>query len=192
MGYVMEITKQELRKQYRAIRNAFPVDARQRESRQVCERLTDMRLYREADAVLCYLSYGSELETDCLIHKALNDRKTVAVPVIKGTEMVFCRIYPDTEYRRNGYGISEPVSEELVQPELFSSVLLILPGLCYDSEGGRIGYGGGYYDRYIAAHGAGTKLHVVSLALSCQFYDGNIPMEKHDIRPDEIIYREGI
>lgn len=188
----MGITKQELRKQYRAIRNTFPVDARQRESRQVCEQLTDMQLYREVDAVLCYLSYGSEFETDSLIHKALDDGKTVAVPVIKGTDMIFCRIDSDTEYRQNGYGISEPVSEELVQPELFSSVLMILPGLCYDSEGGRIGYGGGYYDRYLAAHRTGTKLHVVSLALSCQYYDGSIPMEKHDVRPDMIIYREGM
>lgn len=188
----MKITKQELRRQYRAIRNAFSAVDRHRESRKVCEQLAGLHLYTESDAVLCYLSYGSEFETDSLIHKALNDGKKVAVPVIQGTEMLFCRIYADTEYQQNGYGISEPVSKEIVQPELCTSVLLILPGLCYDREGGRIGYGGGYYDRYIAAHGTGSRLHVVFPALSCQYYDGRIPMEKHDIRPDVIIDQEGM
>ena len=184
----MPVTKRELRKKYREIRNGLSDVTRHSESKIVCERLTESCLYQETDAVFCYLSYGSELETDSLIQKALADGKTVAVPVIKKTEMIFCRIYPDTEYRLNGYGISEPAEEELVESENFSSVLLILPGLCYDKDSGRIGYGGGYYDRYIAKHGRRSNFQTVSLALSCQFYDGKIPMEEHDIRPDAIFY----
>jgi len=184
----MPITKQELRKQYRVIRNNLSDVVRHSESVTVCEQLTKNRLYLEADAVFCYLSYDSEFETDRVIQKAFADGKTVAVPVIKGKDMLFCRIYPDTEYRLNGYGIFEPAEEELVEPEKFSSVLLILPGLCFDKNGGRIGYGGGYYDRYIAKHGKTSNFQTVSLALSCQFYDGVIPMEEHDIRPDLIYY----
>jgi len=189
---MLKTTKQELRKQYRVIRNALSDEVRRRESRNVCEQLTESCRYREADAVFCYVSYGSELETDLLIQKALSDGKNVAVPVIKGNEMIFSRISVDTEYRLNRYGIPEPVEEELAEPEKYTSVLMVLPGLCYDSYGGRIGYGGGYYDRYIAKHGNNPKLLTVSLALSCQFFDGCIPMEEHDIRPDEIIYPSSI
>ena len=186
----MTITKQELRKKYREIRNGITDVVRHNESKIICHRLTESSWYQETDVVFCYLSYGSELETNSLIQKALTDGKTVAVPVIKENEMIFCRIYQDTEYRQNAYGISEPLAEEIVEPELFDSVLLILPGLCYDKNGGRIGYGGGYYDRYISKHTSTAKFQTVSLALSCQFYDGYIPMEEHDIRPDKIIYPE--
>jgi len=184
----MPITKQELRKQYRVIRNSLSDVVRHSESMTVCEQLTKNRLYLEADAVFSYLSYNSEFETDRLIQRAFADGKTVAVPVIKGKDMFFCRIYPDTEYQLNGYGISEPAEKEILEPEKFSSVLLILPGLCFDKNGGRIGYGGGYYDRYIAKHRKKSNIQTVSLALSCQFYDGRIPMEEHDIRPDFIYY----
>lgn len=183
-----QITKRELRKQYREIRNRLSDKERKSESRMVCGMLIENAMYRTSGAVFCYLSYGSELETDSLIQRALSDSKVVAVPVIKGNEMVFCRIYSDTEYRLNGYGISEPVVEEIMEPETLASVLMILPGLCYDNFKGRIGYGGGYYDRYLAKHRSNARFQTVSLALSCQFFDGCIPMEEHDIRPDEIIY----
>lgn len=185
---IFQITKKELRKQYREIRNSLSAIVRHNESKIVCQRLLMSSWYHDADAVFCYLSYGSEFETDRLIQQALTEDKIVAVPIIKECEMVFCRIYPDTEYRQNGYGIPEPIEEALVEPELFSSVLMILPGLCYDKNGGRIGYGGGYYDRYIAKHGSTAKFQTVSLALSCQYFDGCIPMEEHDVRPDEILY----
>jgi len=184
----MPITKSELRKEYRNIRNMVPEAVRCSESRRVCERVVAGSLYRESDAVFCYISYGSELETDSLIQRALKDGKTVAVPVIQGKNMFFCRIHQGMEYQRNEYGIPEPVEKEPVEPEGFSSVLLIVPGLCYDKQGGRIGYGGGYYDRYIDKYGRTAKFQMVSLALSCQFYEGCIPMEEHDIRPDKIFY----
>lgn len=185
---IQQITKQELRKQYRAIRNGVSANVRSRESKAVCRQMTENAIYGAADAVFCYLSYGSELETDSLVQRAWSDGKLVAVPVIKGREMNFCRIYPETEYRLNEYGILEPVTEEDVNQDSLSSVLMILPGLCYDKFKGRIGYGGGYYDRYLAKHGNSARFQTVSLALSCQYFDGCIPMEEHDIRPDEIIF----
>ena len=186
------LTKPELRKQYREIRNRISEAVRNSESKRVCECILESRWYRDTDAVFCYLSYSTELETDHFICKALADGKIVAVPVIKENEMVFCRIYPDTEYRMNGYGISEPIKEDYVEPETFSLVLMILPGLCYDKYGGRIGYGGGYYDRYLAKHKDNAIFQTVSLALSCQYYDGRLPMEEHDIRPDAIIYPSSV
>ena len=185
---IQQTTKRELRKQYREIRNQVSDTVRRCESTKVCECLLESCWYQDTDAVFCYLSYGSELNTDYFIQKALADGKVVAVPVIKEDEMVFCRISSETEYCLNVYGIFEPTKEELVEPETFPSVLMILPGLCYDRYGGRIGYGGGYYDRYIAKHGENSIFQIISLALTCQFFDGRIPMEEHDIRPAVIFY----
>lgn len=184
----MELSKKELRKQYRHIRNAISEAKRSEESRILCEKLLETEEYKNAGAVFCYLSYGSEFETSYLIAVALSENKVVAVPKIVGDDMIFCRIFSDTEYLPNQFGIMEPVSSEEILPQAFASVLLILPGLCFDNRNGRVGYGGGYYDRYVAKHKADSKLSVAAPALSCQFYNGSIPMDKHDVRPDLVIF----
>ena len=188
----MTISKKDLRKKYRMIRNEVSDDIRTAESRTVCRSLCSTDSYRNADAVFVYLSYGSEFCTEELIKSAFCDQKIVAVPKTDGDTMIFCGITPDTKYSQNHYGIAEPLGTKEILPEECSKVLLILPGLCYDCNGGRIGYGGGYYDRYVFEHRECKQIEIVSLALSCQFYPGEIPMEAHDIRPDKIIYPKNI
>lgn len=188
----MTVTKQELRKLYRKIRNSLPESVRKTESETVCRSLIASEVYRQTEAVFCYLSYGSELETAELIQHALSNRKTVAVPKIQNNDMVFCKIDDKTKFCENQYGIAEPETADEVSPMLFQNVLLILPGLCYDNDGGRLGYGGGFYDKYIARYSNERRLYVVSLALSCQHYDKSINMEPHDVRPDLIIYPDNI
>lgn len=188
----MTISKKDLRKKYRMIRNEISDDIISAESRTVCCSLCSSDSYRNASAVFTYLSYGSEMRTDELIWAAFCDQKIVAVPKLDGEKMSFYRITPDTKYNQSYYGIAEPLDSHEILPEECSKVLFILPGLCYDRHGGRIGYGGGYYDRYLSDHLACKQIEIVSLALSCQFYPGVIPMEAHDIRPDRIIYPKTI
>jgi len=184
----MDISKNELRKQYRKKRNLLSETQRHTESERVCGKLLDSEQYRNADVVFCYVSYGSEFETSSLIEAAFLDNKIVAVPKMIGNEMIFCRVYPDSEYQPNCFGIMEPVDAVEVHPQDFISVLMVLPGLCFDEQNGRIGYGGGFYDRYIAKYKLNAKFSIVALALSCQYYSGNIPMEVHDVRPDLVIF----
>jgi len=184
----MCMTKKELRNQYRKIRSELNREILVSESRNVCQQICTMDAYLNADAVFVYLSFGDELMTDEIIRTAFYNHKTVAVPKIVNNTMYFGMIQPETVYRNNRYGIAEPVELQIVVPEAFSHSLLILPGLCYDKNNGRIGYGGGYYDRYIAEHKECFGLTVISAALSCQYYSGVIPMETYDIRPDFVVY----
>lgn len=183
------LSKQELRQHYRRLRNQVPDVVRKEESEAVCRALLQTECYQKANAVFCYLSYGSEPETSALIRSALYDNKIVAVPKIsEDNNMLFAIIDSGTEMSRNKYGILEPEVVYEADPEAFQQVLLILPGLCYDDCGGRIGYGGGYYDRYLAKHNQNGTIFVASLALSCQHYEAQIIMEPHDVRPDMILY----
>ena len=184
----MNLTKSDLRKQYRCIRNEFSVSQRNMESKVICRKILNSEMYQNAEAVFCYVSFGSEFETASIIEAAFVDNKIIAVPKIIGNEMIFCSVYPDTEFVPNRYGIMEPVGADELSPEDFSCVLLILPGLCFDDENGRIGYGGGFYDRYVAKYKYNTDFFVVSPALSCQYCGVRIPMEEHDVRPDIVIF----
>lgn len=186
----MKQSKKELRQFYRKLRSELSKEQRVYESAVACERVISMEVYQNADVVLTYLSYGSELQTETLIKQAWKDKKLLAAPRISGDEMRFLQISPDTRYEKNSYGIPEPVSGTEIIPERYRKVLLILPGLCYDDRNGRIGYGGGFYDRYVAAHRIGANMKIAALALSCQYYEGEIPMETHDIRPDIVVFPE--
>ena len=184
----MNITKSDLRQRYRRIRNTFPVSQRYEESAVVCRKLFDLEIYQNAEAVFSYVSFGSEFETASIIETAFIDSKIIAVPKIIGNEMVFCNVNTDTAFVPNRFGIMEPVNTSVLLPNEFSSVLLILPGMCFDDKNGRVGYGGGYYDRYVARYRQDTEFVIVAPALSCQYCCERIPMEEHDIRPDLVIF----
>ncbi len=188
----MRHSKEELRRLYRQLRSELSPEQRRQESVTACEHVISMEFYQSADAILTYLSYGSELQTESLVKQALMDKKIVAAPRIYGKEMVFLQISPDAIYEKNRYGILEPVSGAEILPEAYGKSLLILPGLCYDCRNGRIGYGGGFYDRYVAAHRESSNMKIVAPALSCQYYHGEIPMEPHDIRPDFVAFPRGV
>ncbi len=188
----MKHSKKELRQQYRQLRSEVLEEQRIRESITACEHLFRTDAYQSADVILTYLSYGSELRTESLIEQAFKDRKILAAPRIDGNEMVFLQMDSDTVYEKNRYGILEPVSGPEVLPEVYGKLLLILPGLCFDRRNGRIGYGGGFYDRYVSAHRIKSNIMIAALALSCQYYEGEIPMEPHDIRPDLVIFPHGV
>ena len=188
----MKHSKEELRRIYRKLRSGLSQEQRSEESVASCERLMSMKVYQDADVILTYLSYGSELETDTLIKQAFKDKKILAAPRICGNEMTFLQLGPDTAYEKNEYGILEPVSGSEILPEVYKNLLLVLPGLCYDCSNGRIGYGGGFYDRYVSAHRKSPDMKIVALALSCQYCEDKIPMESHDIRPDFVVFPDRV
>lgn len=188
----MKHSKKKLRQRYRQIRSEVAKSQRIKESVAVCEHLFCTEAYQSAEVILSYLSYGSELRTETLLEQAFRDQKILAAPRINGNEMVFLQMDSDTVFEKNSYGILEPVSGQEILPETYGKVLLVLPGLCFDRKNGRIGYGGGFYDRYVSAHRTKSNIKIVALALSCQYFDGTIPMEAHDIRPDFVVFPYGI
>ena len=147
--------KAELRRKYRAIRTELPPECKQEMDRQVLRRVRNLWQYRENDTLLVYVSTAIEVDTRALIEAALADGKRVAVPrCVPGTRnMEFYYIGGIDELEPGTFGVLEPVVEKHEKMTDFSRGLCIVPALCYDWSGFRLGYGGGYYDRFLSNFG---------------------------------------
>ncbi len=169
-----ELTKRQ-RKEFKDKKSA---------SLKIEETLLALPEMKAAETVAVYCSLPEEVATDLLIDELLKEGKKVCVPLIRDKEMLFIRIRSREDLTAKGsFGIREPRFDEtaVVRPE--SIDLAVFPGLAFDREGRRLGYGGGYYDRTFAQNFQTLK---VAVCFSCQIFD-RIPAEEHDLRVDKII-----
>lgn len=137
-------------------------------------------LYRKASSVYAYLSYNQEVRTQALIAAAQKDGKKVAVPKVFGDEMRFLWIDEYSVIATGYKGIPEPVSGQLADDR---EALVLMPGLAFDPQGHRIGYGGGFYDRFLAEEPHPT----IALCYDFQFLDF-LPTHEHDIPVDAVLH----
>lgn len=154
-------------------------------SGRIMERVLSMPLYQEKDCLYVYVDFNREVKTRALIERALADGKTVAVPKVMRGSMVFIRLTDFSQLGRGYYGIMEPKGGEEVRRE---DALMLMPGVAFDRQRRRIGYGGGYYDRFLAAH---PGIATAALAFGFQVFD-EIPAEETDIRPSFVVTEEEI
>jgi len=130
-------------------------DDKKQFSKNIVERYMALDHYQEATDLFIYCSLKDEVSTTLLIEDALKSNKNVYLPKIispvsKGGDMVFCKITDLSGLAPGTWGILEPDSGEMVNiNELGHKVEMVVPGVCYDLTGYRIGQGGGYYDRYL-------------------------------------------
>ena len=184
--------KTEIRRSGFARRNALPKEERAEKSAAIMERLFDFANFLEARIVLFYMSYGSEVDTEPMIRKALEVEKTVALPLVDTRKK---QIFPfriedlDRDVRPGYRGIREPIPQRCKQIPVEYINLAIIPGIAFDERGGRIGHGVGVYDRFIPKLDITTRK--VALAFECQIV-AQIPMEPHDRYTDIIITEERI
>ncbi len=141
--------KRVLRRKWREIRNGVLCPAEK--SRQICEKVCRHSAIAEAKTVFVYLSFGSEVETIELVKQLLAMGKRVGVPKCdtKHRTMVAAEITEITGLIPNSYGILEPTKDAPILSKGEIDVVLV-PALAFDEEGFRLGYGGGYYDKYLA------------------------------------------
>ncbi len=185
---MIDSDKRQLRKKILAIRDAQPLELRQNLSFAILRKVYELDVFKEAGVILTYADYRSEVITIPLIDKALADKKQVFCPRVIGKDMDFYRIYA-TEDLNEGYkGIREPVSgERFDDGDKTARCLMIMPGAVFDKKCGRIGYGGGFYDRYLSKMSENeTGVKTLALAYECQLAD-SVPVEAHDIRPDMLV-----
>ena len=182
------MNKNELRLFYKNTRKNISASEKANYNLRIFVQLINSKLFSNAETILTYVSFGSEVDTEMIIDYALKMGKTVAVPYCSGSQMLFFQINSFSDLQKGKFGIPTVFNINGLEIKDFNNALCLVPGLSFDLKGNRLGYGGGYYDRYIAKHGKTSNFQTVSLALSCQFYDGVIPMEEHDIRPDFIYY----
>lgn len=136
--------------------------------------------YKKADTVLVYMSANEEVITEPIIRNALKSGKKVAVPkTYPGRVMEFVYIDENTVFEKK-HGIKEPVSGEIADCD----AIMVVPGLAFDKNNNRIGYGGGYYDRYFEAH-RHRNIYKVALCYDFQLFD-ELEVDPHDERVDVV------
>ena len=143
------MTKSELRNMMKRRRRTLSATRILCYSAIVTEKLLKEDVYRDADVILGYYSISAEVSMDYLFEQARKDGKKVALPVcLPGREMEFRYFDENTELVKGEYGIPEPVGTERVELDGVNA-LVVVPGVSFDAFGNRIGYGGGYYDRFL-------------------------------------------
>ena len=134
----------------------------------------------KAKHILAYADYNHEVMTRYIIEEAWKAGKEVAVPKVVGKDMVFYRLTDFSQLEPGYFGIPEPVRGEIVKWE---DALMVMPGVAFDPENNRVGYGGGFYDRFLEKHPDITRLAV---AFDFQILD-LVPTEPTDICPQIIV-----
>ena len=183
----MGTSKDQTRKEILKKRNALSADETVRSSGLIFERVRNTVEYKEAGVILLYASFGSEVITDMLTDDALSAGKKVYLPKVKGDEMDFYRISSRDELINGAWNIPEPEEDVNGIFKGDKDSLILMPLVAFDRDGSRIGYGRGYYDRFLSGHVTGQR---IGLAYSLQ--EAHFECEPTDIRMDKIITEKEI
>ncbi len=146
--------KRALREKYKQLRRDMPADVKKFCDDKIFSKLSGLDAYKNSDLVLTYVSTEIEVDTKKFINRALEDRKIVAVPrCVAGTRnMNFFIIRSLDDLERGTFSVLEPVPQKCKKLTRFDGAFCVVPALAYDRDGFRLGYGKGYYDRFLSAH----------------------------------------
>lgn len=142
------LNKQSLRKKYKDIlKNEIPLESLIRKSHILNKNIMQTKDYKNASTIFCYISFNKEIDTTFLINTILQSNKTLCVPFLQNGKMLSI-IIEETKYlKKNKFGILEPTKGIPLSKDKID--LTIVPGLVFNPLGYRIGYGGGYYDKFL-------------------------------------------
>jgi 5-formyltetrahydrofolate cyclo-ligase len=183
----MRELKNSVRQILRRRKEAMIPEERLVKSRRICRHL--MKIIRNGETVMVFTSKEKEVNTRPLIMALFAHGNPVVVPIIVKEDVSlrlsylrdFSALVPST------FGVPEPIGSEIpAAPDDIGTI--ILPMLGFDRDGGRIGYGAGYYDRFLSKH---RNLRKIGVAFACQEFDG-LPVDENDIRMDAVITEDGI
>jgi len=175
-------TKNQLRTEMASRRRALDPIRLVQSSRCIIDRLMQLDCFKTAATVAVYRSIGGEVQTQPLIDSCWSSGRQVCIPAYSMTlnRYIMSKISPDTVYFKGHLGIEEPTP--LLQTDVNTIDLMIVPGVAFDRSGGRLGRGGGYYDRILSVYTGRT----VAVAFDFQLVD-QIPVEPHDRPVDTVV-----
>ena len=175
--------KAELRKKILQEMKAIPREQKQAMDQALTDQFLKHPFYQEAKVIATYLSFPHEFQTQGLIEQALKDGKRVLIPKTYPKGRMDFVVYDPQQLVKTSFGLLEPQGDlEVVDASQID--LIHVPGLAFTTEGYRIGYGGGYYDRYLEYFSG----HTLSTVYPCQIED--FSSEKHDIPVEEVLIDE--
>lgn len=179
-------SKKAIRKLIKEKKDILSLEQRQKWDKIIFDKVISSYEYRNSKVIFIFVSYNNEVDTHKIMEQALKDGKILCVPKIiskeKGMDIVQIRGFEDLEISSD-YGILEPKNNKLkIEEEKID--LSYVPGLAFDGQGGRIGYGGGFYDRFFEKTRRDSKK--IGLAYKFQIFT-KVPMDEHDVFIDGII-----
>ncbi len=174
--------KKELRRQIREQKRAMTEAEIVAASERLGELFLNCPQYKEAKTIYGYLPYNQEVRTVPMLEQAMKDGKRVAVPKCYGDEMRFIYMDDLTKVEKGYANIPEPIADEPVADD--PTALVLMPGMAFTKEGKRMGYGGGFYDKFLAAE---PDHPTVALCYAFQMVD-DLPTEDYDIPVDCVLW----
>lgn len=176
------MNKRAFRERVKKIRDGIPEVSRRERSAELCEALFDLPSFSmglRGRNVMCFLSFGSEIDTAPIIRRLWREGTRVFLPRVRSVaerRMDIVLYKETTKMERSKFGILEPVSEEAIPPEELD--LVIVPALAFDAQNKRLGYGGGFYDSLL------SQLREDCLSIGICFKEQvfeEVPIEEHDL-----------
>ena len=176
------MNKQELRRTIRERKRAMTEEEIVERSNALAEKFYNTPAYQAATTIYGYLPYNQEVRTVPMLQRALDEGKRVAVPKVYGEEMRFIYLEDLTQVSKGYAGIPEPIADAPVAED--KQALVLMPGLAFDPQGHRIGYGGGFYDKFLA-----KEPYHPTLALCYEFQmQAHLDTEEFDIPVDTVLW----
>ena len=174
--------KKELRQKIRQQKRNMTAEEVETASRSLAEQFWRSPYYQNASVIYGYLPYNQEVRTVPILEQALRDGKKVAVPKVYGDTMRFIYLEDLSQVAPSSMGIPEPIADDPVAED--ARALVLMPGLAFDKKGNRMGYGGGYYDKFLSQE---PNHPTVALCYAFQMVDA-IPTEDYDIPVDCVLW----
>lgn len=184
----LSAAKKELRRQVLQLRAGLSEFERKRAAVLLTERILGHQWYYLSDTVLGFAAYGSEIDTEEILEETLRQGKALYLPKVEGEVMQFYRVRSLSELQPGYKGIREPVGDTgqyLYDAGNTSGTLMLMPGVAFDQMRNRMGYGRGFYDRFLSDR-PGLQLRSIGVGYACQMVE-EVPCGEEDIRPYQVI-----
>lgn len=179
--------KNEIRKLMSKRRNNLSADSVKEKSMDIFKNLTSIKEFCDAGQVLSFISLNNEVNTEKIINFFWNQNKNTFAPKVIGSEIDFFKFSKYKELTIGKFNILEPnTNYKYIYNQ---GDVIIIPGLAFDTFGGRVGYGGGFYDKYLSKS---LPLVKIAIAYDFQVLDTEIEVDEFDIKPDYIVTEKRI
>lgn len=179
--------KKEDRIRFKKIRDSLPLDIRKSKSDSIFHKIFNSNFYNKANNIMVYASFGSEVDTSDFINKSIIDGKSIILPRCNSVDKslsIFKVKNPATDLELSSFGIMEPNRNKCNSFNVKDIDLILVPGLAFDINCNRLGYGAGYYDKFFSTNN--IRCIKIGLAFKEQL-SAIIPTESHDIPLDFVV-----
>jgi 5-formyltetrahydrofolate cyclo-ligase len=159
----------------------------QQKSQAILEQLIQLKEYKDSSCVSIYLSFANEVDTFMIINKMKSHGKKIVIPYTDASRVELIPVYledPSKDLTMSAFGYPEPIFERAVKAQIEDIDLVIVPGVAFDVTKNRIGFGKGYYDKYLSKMRPEVKK--IAVAYDYQVLE-SIPSEDHDVKMDYVM-----